>query len=1079
MIELPIIDRTDGRGAEAQSRVWRSYPQFEGHPESARAHAEELMAGASDPPSQGSRRQFLQIMGASMALAGLAACRRPEEPIVPYTRRPEEVIPGIPLYFATAMPFRGTVRGLLVESHEGRPTKIEGNPEHPGSLGATSLFEQASVLTLYDPDRSQVVLHERAEASWEDFAGLARDLIRRAGALRTVVMAEPTSSPTLLRLRDQLLERMPNLRWITYSPEGDDQSARALQSGAGSGRAVYDFGGTDVIVSLDADFLAPTDRNFIQNTRTFASGRRISSRDDRMTRLYVAESALTITGGMADHRMRLRSGEVPAFAAALAAQLGVSTSPGPEGRFANHPFIAAIVEDVRRSARGAVIVAGEGQPAAVHQLAAAMNAAIARGNGVHYLLTEQEPAAPQAEEFAAIASAARAGQLDLLVLLNVNPVYSAPAEFRFDEVVRQVPLSIHHGLYVDETAQLSTWHVPAAHYLEYWGDGRAYDGLASVIQPLIAPLYPDARSEIELVNLLASGVTRPGYDLVRETWQEGGEEAWRRALHDGFIVGTEYGTASAPTAQAPDAQPTSEAPDAQPTSEAPDAQPTSEAPDAQPAGEAEGAQPTSSDALELVFRLDPSVFDGTYSNNAWLQELPDPTTKIVWDNVAAMSRATAERLGVGVDYRAGKFYADIVEISASGHSVRLPVWIAPGHADNSITLALGYGRNLESSRPERRRIFFDTAVRSDIYARGPIANDVGGNVAPLRNGLFASVRADDVRVEPTGERMMVVTTQEHGSLEGRPLARMGTLQDFTQEPEFAARAVPTIGNVDRWSEYPTIWEEDHPARQAGTKLSGYYAHQWGMVIDLNTCTGCNACIVACNSENNIQMVGKDQVSRGREMQWLRVDRYYVTDDSEAEGVDRPEQVREAQEVDGVRMVMQPLPCQHCENAPCESVCPVSATVHSADGTNQMVYNRCIGTRYCSNNCPYKVRRFNFYNWSKTIPTQVQMAQNPNVTVRFRGVMEKCSFCIQRIREGNRREIVEGRPIEDGDVQTACQQVCPADAIIFGDLNDPGSRVSLVRQNPRRYEMLEELNTRPRTSYLARVWNPNPQIHSGS
>ncbi|HEX7069258.1 MAG TPA: 4Fe-4S dicluster domain-containing protein, partial [Rhodothermales bacterium] len=659
---------------------------------------------------------------------------------------------------------------------------------------------------------------------------------------------------------------------------------------------------------------------------------------------------------------------------------------------------------------------------------------------VRYVSTGETQVTPQSTAISGLVQAIRAGQVDALVFVGSNPVYSAPAELDLADAVRQVPLSIHHGTHVDETAQLCTWHVPATHPLEAWGDGRAYDGTASIIQPLIAPLYRDARSEIEFINLLATGASASGYELVRETWQSSGEEGWRRALHDGVIPNTAFPTAGAASA-----------------------------------GAASQVATPSADDIELVFRLDPSVLDGSHANNAWLQELPDPVTKVVWDNVAAMSQATADRLGVSVKYDAGKFYADTIEIAAGPSRVTLPVWIVPGLADNSITVHLGYGRSIASSREPRRDTFFNTETRTDVYAAGPLANGVGGNVSVLRNGNFAPIRVGDVQVQRTGERMLVSTTQEHGSMEGRPIVRFATLEEFRRQPRFAEEAVEVIGGERSWEEYPALWEENHAADQPASKDSPYHTHQWGMVIDLNTCTGCNACIVACDSENNIQMVGKEDVSRGREMHWLRVDRYYVTEAARGEAADAGAVTEAEVDYDDVHMVMQPLPCMHCENAPCEPVCPVAATVHSSDGLNSMVYNRCIGTRYCSNNCPYKVRHFNFFNWSKTIPAQVQMAQNPNVTIRFRGVMEKCTFCVQRIREANRRELVEGRPIEDGDVQTACQQVCPADAITFGDLADPSSAVSQLRRNPRRYELLAELNTKPRTSYLAQVRNPNPQL----
>ncbi len=469
------------------------------------------------------------------------------------------------------------------------------------------------------------------------------------------------------------------------------------------------------------------------------------------------------------------------------------------------------------------------------------------------------------------------------------------------------------------------------------------------------------------------------------------------------------------------------------------------------------------DTLEVVFRLDNKVLDGQFANNAWCQELPDPTSKVVWDNLALMSPATAERLGLQVEYDAGKHYADVVELTVNSGTVRIPIWIVPGHADNAISVTLGYGRTIRTNRPERTPIFFDTDAKTDIYGQGAIATGVGVNVASLRTPGIMRI-ASGASVQRTGERYMVATTQDHGYMEGRPMYRMATMEEYAEHPTFAVDAVKTLPGGEPWEDYPALWEDRHPTEQPAFKDNPYHEYQWAMVIDLNACTGCNACLVACQSENNVQVVGKDEVSRGRELHWIRMDRYFVSE--------------EGQEADPM-MVMQPVLCMHCENAPCESVCPVAATVHSPDGTNQMIYNRCIGTRYCANNCPYKVRRFNFYNWAKTLPKEVHMLQNPNVTVRSRGVMEKCSFCIQRVRQANIRTSLEDRSIRDGEVKTACQQACPAGAIVFGNINDPGSEVSRARQNNRRYEMLAELSTKPRTSYLGRVMNPNPELAGAS
>ncbi len=1030
MIELPILD--PGQVTESddpRSRFWRSLAQLQEDPAYQDFVREEFLPGASNGPSGTSRRQFLQLMGASMAMAGLTACRKPVEAILPYTRKPEEVIPGIPLQFATSMPFRGAVRPLLVESHEGRPTKVEGNPDHPVSQGSSGVFEQASVLNLYDPDRSQDVLRDGSKSSWDEF----RNFVRQLSAQRVAVIASETSSPTLLAARDSLQGRFPGLEWVTYSAGGRSAEDAGLAEAFGQPvRPWYRFSRASVIVSFDADFLNPADRNFLSNTREFADSRRLDDTSDDMSRLYVIESAYTVTGGMADNRLAIKSSQVGDFAAAIAARLGVSGA-GSSNAFSDHPFVAAIADDLRQAGSGSVVLAGETQDPGVHALCAAINDYLgAIGNTVELL---DVATATDTTTFEGLVGEMKAGNIDALLMLDVNPAYDAPATLDFAGALAGVGQTIHIGLFVDETATQSRWHLPKSHYLESWGDGRAFDGTLSVTQPLIAPLY-ETRSEAELVNLLATGDDAPGYDLVRARWRNvitgDFEKGWRKVLHDGFLSGTSFSTVNL-TASRPASR---------------------------------TSTPDTSDNIELVFRLDAKVLDGSYSNNVWLQELPEPSTKIVWDNVALMSPATADRLGFRWSLSDGKYYVDVVEIVANGSSVRLPIWVLPGHVDDTITLHMGYGRDIASDRPERQRILFDLDHYTDVYGKGSISSGVGGNVGPLREPFSRIATAESVTRVDGG--YLVVTTQDHGALaqdrvavERRDPVQLATLAQYRENPTFARDAVPPLPGADEsWEEYPALWQENHPTTQPAYKDNPYYEYQWGMVIDLNSCTGCGSCIVACQSENNVQVVGKEEVSHGREMHWIRMDRYFVSGPS---GHDEP------------AMVMQPVPCMHCENAPCESVCPVAATVHSPDGTNQMIYNRCIGTRYCATNCPYKVRRFNFYNWVKTLPTSVRMAHNPDVTVRSRGVMEKCSYCIQRVRAANIQSNLEDRPIKDGEIKTACQQACPAKAITFGNINDPDSAVSLARKNSRRYELLAQLSVKPRTSYLGRVTNPNPVL----
>ena len=1041
MIELPVIEAGDAYREKPKQRFWRSVAQLEEDPDYKEVTKNEFRPGAEEPPSGANRRQFLQLMGASLAMGGLAACRRPTEKILAYARKPEEVIEGVAMRYATAMPFQGHLRSLLVRNSEGRPTKVEGNAEHPQGHGATSVFEQASILNLYDPDRSRTVQQDRSDTSWRAFVDFAREMHADAANRSIAVLAEPSYAPTTAALRAQLEAQYAEVQWITYDPRGEDPARLGMQQAFGAPYLPdYRFDEAEVIVSLEADFLGATDVNSVMNNRRFADGRRLNGPEDAMSRLYVAESNYTITGAQADHRERMRSTDVRAFAAAIAAGLGVGDVGTAGDRFAGHPVVEAIVEDLEAAGANGVLLAGDAQPPEVHALCAAINDALgAIGTTILLYDTEEgtqppQPEPAQAEALTALVEDMQAGTIDVMLMLGVNPVYDAPADLNFAEALANVRRTVHAGLHVDETARACAWHVPLAHYLESWGDGRSYDGTLSVAQPLIAPLYEDAHSAIEILNAFATGRDQSGYDIVRAQWRgvlsENFERDWRRVLHSGFQPDTGYTTVT----------------------------PSAATITLEDHGEADG--------LEVVFRLDPSVYDGRFANNAWMQELPDPTTKIVWDNVAMVSPGTAEELGLEVRYSAGNYYADLIEVSVNGTSVELPVWIQPGHADGVVTVSMGYGRDIHSRRSARNTNFFDTDDYTDIYGQGrAIGTGVGTSVAPLRTTEALRV-APNASVSATGQTYQIVTTMEHGAieLESRPLYRMGTYEEFQANPEFVMDVEPYIPKGEDARTYPELWEEDHPKDQPAMRNNPYYKNQWGMVIDLNACTGCNACVVACQSENNIQVIGKQEVGNGREMHWLRIDRYFVSPGVEPEDVPEDPQ-----------MVLQPVPCQHCENAPCEAVCPVAATYHSPDGMNQMIYNRCIGTRYCSNNCPYKVRKFNYYNWSKTLPTTTRMGLNPDVTVRSRGVMEKCSYCIHRIRGTQQRANIEDRDIRDGEMKTACQQACPAGAITFGDLNDTDSEVNRWKANPRRYEMLSEYNLKPRTSYLGRVRNPNPRL----
>ncbi|PEN14356.1 hydrogenase [Longibacter salinarum] len=1052
MIELDVIDPKSADREEPSERFWRSLPQLERKTsgDGADTPTPEFSDGASEPPSKASRRQFLQLMGAAMAMAGLTACRRPDQRILPYARKPEDVIPGIPQHFATGMPFRGSLRPLLVESHEGRPTKVEGNPDHPGSNGGTSPFEQASVLNLYDPDRSRSVWRDGSKAEWADFKSFCVELANRAANQELAILMPTSSSPTLEAMLERARGRFGSVRVVEYATEGNDNARLGMQQAFGRPyRAQYDFEQSDVVLSLDADFLDGKSPDFLNNNRTFFSGRRVDSVDDDMNRLYVVESQYSTTGGTADHRLRMKASVVSAFAATVAAEMGLGTAPDYDWSEKEAVHAREIARDLQEAGSRGVVVAGETQPPEVHALAMAINERLgAIGNSVMLLDTGVESVEAQDEELATLVDDMNAGRVGTVLMMGVNPVYDAPAGLNFREALQRVDNTIHVGLRRNETARASRWHLPRAHYLEAWGDGRTFDGTLSVIQPLIAPLYSASHSEIEVLNLLGTGMDESGYDLVRDTWrgQISGsfEEGWRRVLHDGYLADSAYPTASPGSASVP------------------------------------SIDTPSDDGLEVIFRLDPSVLDGSYGNNAWMQELPDPVTKITWDNVAVMSAATAADLGLSADgtydegqengYSEGNFFVDRVNLTIDGETINIPVWVQPGLPDGTIGLTHGYGRAISTTRDPEGTPFWDTDNATDVYFDGPIAGGVGSDGEPVNS---VGVRTSHLR--PSGSRIatgatvekassgyMIATTQETGSMHGRAIVRWGSLEEFRNNPEFVKEETePVPGDeYDSFEEFPELWAKNHPSEAAAMKDSNYFDNQWGMVIDLNTCTGCNACVVACTSENNVQVVGKESVSNGRHMYWLRMDRYYYSGEDDRE---EPE------------MMMQPVMCQHCENAPCESVCPVAATVHSPDGTNQMIYNRCIGTRYCSNNCPYKVRRFNFFNWTKTLPQEVKMAQNPNVTVRSRGVMEKCSWCVHRIRDNQHRANQEERDLRADEIQTACQQACPTEAITFGDLNNPESSVVEKRKNPRRYELLSYLNVKPRLSYLGRVRNVNPRI----
>jgi len=934
-----------------------------------------------------SRRDFLKLAGASMALAGTAGCRRPVEKIVPYLSQPEPLVLGDSYYYATAMPLGHHAYPLLVENREGRPIKAEGNARHPAVVQGSNVYMQASVLTLYDPDRSRQVYREGAASSATAFVefwrGLEPDLAAGGGA-GLGVLSESFSSPTLYRLWQEFLRRYPQAVWVTYEPVSDENVYRGVEMASGQVLLpALHFGQADVILALDCDFL-DLDGERVAEAAGFAARRAVAAPQDAMNRLYSVEPVYSLTGAMADHRLAMPGRRVGFFARALARELalrglpvtlsGAPQEPGPE---IEARFLKAVAEDLAAHQGRSLVVAGRRQPPEVHALALMLNQAL--GN-VGATVTYHEPrdtVLPDLRALMELSGRLDAGQVQTLVILGGNPVYDAPAEMQFAAALARVPQSIHLSLYRDETSRLCTWHIHQAHFLEAWGDARA-GGPAGVIQPMMDPLFGGI-SPVELLNLMAAGSVQAGYDVVQATWRdllpgENFEARWLEVLSAGFLEG----------------------------SEPPPVQPVIQ-------GGIPEIPAAPADGLEAVFTADHSLWDGRFANNAWLQELPDPVTKITWDNTASVSPRTAGELGVES--------GDLVRLRLQDREIIAPVWVQPGLADGTVVLPLGYGRQ----------------------AAGSVGTEVGFDAYPLRTSQ-ARWYAPGLTLEQTGREFWFGITQEQRTQVDRPLLRQGTLDLYRRHPDFAREMVEV-------PPLQSLWDEHAYAE----------GQQWGMAIDLNLCTGCEACVLACVAENNIPMVGKDSVHRGRDMFWLRVDGYYLGDE------DHPQ------------LAFQPVPCMHCEMAPCEQVCPVAATVHDYQGLNLMVYNRCVGTRYCSNNCPYKVRRFNFFHYTADYPETIKMVMNPEVSVRSRGVMEKCTYCLQRIMSARHEARLAGQPIRDGQFTTACAQACPTGAIVFGDLLDPGSRVRALKEQSRNYAMLIEFNTRPRTSYLARLRNSNPAL----
>ena len=1011
---------------------WRSLGEYSKTPDFEEWMHREFPAGAAeweqDPLS---RRNFLRLMGASLALAGLGlgGCRRPEAHLVPFTQSPEWVVPGRTMSFATAQPRRRGAIPLLATTFDGRPIKMEGNPLHPVSQGNSDNHSQSSILDLYDPARRRHLTFQGKKATPAQFEAEIQRIRTEAsasGGATLGILADETVSPTRERLRAELLRQFPQSTWAVYEPLSPSRDAEASAAAFGPGTQFRaDLSAASAILAVDCDFLGSDDGD-LTDTRKFAAGRRVRKPGDKISRLYVAEPRFSITGSMADHRLRLRAGEVGAFLVELGRQLrGIRGTPELSAALTNAPdlappqgvdaaWIRECAADLAANAGRSVLMVGRRQPAGIQALALAINSAL---GAIGTTLVVQPAFSPAAASIRDLTARLQTGAIKSLVILGGNPVYNAPTDLAWADLLASVPNSLHLAELPNATSTKTTWFVPGTHYLEAWGDALATDGSYLSIQPAIQPLWT-GESQLELLCRLIGKAKPIGPALIKETFaartNQSGlplEEAWKNFVREGFLPNSTNNAIKAVNSTSLAAL----------------------------AAKIPETLEASTDSLEAVFIPSPAVDDGRYLNNGWMQEWPDPMTKLTWDNAVLVSKKTAESLGLRNEIVKGILVADVVRATLAGQTVEAPVMIAPGHVDFAVSLPLGYGQD----------------------ELGPVAKGSGFNAYRLRRS-DGDYLASGLKIQKTGATRKLAVTQEHQAMEGRDLVREATLAEFSKDPGWVKK-VGMDGHIPPNQNF-------YPA----PPLNGEY--QWAMVVDLSTCTGCNACVTACTAENNIPIVGKDQVMKGREMHWIRVDRYFTGEPEEPEAV------------------AQPVACMQCENAPCETVCPVNATVHNEEGLNVMAYNRCIGTRYCANNCPYKVRRFNFFDYNqraldklylgpiapKGTEETIKLQKNPNVTVRMRGVMEKCTFCVQRIEEAKISARVKARDsanirIPVGSLQTACQQACPADAIVFGDMKNEKEEVGKLRNLPQNYSLLEYLNVRPRLTYLGRVRNPNPAM----
>ncbi|MBP6004272.1 MAG: TAT-variant-translocated molybdopterin oxidoreductase [Pyrinomonadaceae bacterium] len=1058
--------------AQNGKEYWRSIEEHADTPEFKEFISQEYPHEIEEWDNSLSRRNFVKVMGASLALAGLSGCViQPPEKIVANVREVEGNLPGKPKFFATAMSLGGVSTGLLAKAYEHRPVKVEGNPDHPGSRGGTDVLTQASVLGMYDPDRSQEITFRGSPKNWEAFIAEMRIAIednRKDGGAGIRFLTETVTSPTLIDQFAKLKAELPGAKWVQYEPINTDNAMAGAKLAFGSPvQSIYKYDKAERILSLDADIFSGFNVAYIKD---FAKGRAFNEEKKEINRLYSIETTVSLTGAKADHRLAVKPSQMAEIAKAVAKAVGVAGATSTYTDNAN--WIAAMAKDLMEHKGKSLVVAGDNQSPVVHALAHAMNAALGNaGQTVVYT----DPMSPgtertQVEQFRELIGDIDAGRVKMIVILGGNPVYNAPSDLKLTPVrMNKIATRVHLGLYQDETAEYCHWHVAEKHYFEGWSDGRAYDGTASIIQPIIAPLY-DGKNAHEVVQLFfKENFDKKDYDIVKAYWQaqnitaaaavkpaepakteakaepktdaksatpvdevakkeapkavspapaaapvaatspKSFDDNWSKAIHDGFIPNTAAAAKSVTVTTAFLSQPE--------------------------------AKPTGSGTVEITILPDPCVYDGRFVNNGWLQELPNPLNKITWDNVALVSPKTAAKLGINtgndarefvggaqgtsfINTKGGNQFSDLFTVKYQGADISKPVpmWITPGQPDDVITLFMGYGRT----------------------RAGKVGTGIGYSAFDVRRSDAMNYGFGEI-VARAGETTTIASTQIHFNMEGRDLLRMWDLDAFEADPEMGHQH----NEYDK-SMYP--YEQHTQVYDQNTK--------WAMSIDLNSCVGCNACVVACQAENNIPVVGKEQVNRSREMHWLRIDAYFGGGD-----INDP---------DGP--YFQPVLCMQCEQAPCEVVCPVHATVHSAEGLNDMVYNRCVGTRYCSNNCPYKVRRFNFLLYQDWNTPQYKLMRNPEVSIRSRGVMEKCTYCTQRIAAARIESQKDGaRKIRDGEVITACQSACPTDAIIFGDMGDPESMVSKAKKDHRNYTLLNELNTQPRTTYMAGLKNQNKEM----